>query len=217
MATVEKVVFRGEDRIVLSGVSWGLYEQLRANEGNWHVRMAYDEGTLEFMSPSSDHEGITKLISRMIEALMEELGISHRSLRSTTWKRRELGKGCEADECYYVLNHHRVRQRRHIDLAADPPPDLVVETEVSRSLVSKLRIYSALGVPEIWRWRRTGLTAYSLGADGEYVEREFSLNLPMLRVKDLEPFIDFELAGDELAWIRKFRSWVRERFLRNQG
>ncbi|HEV3343155.1 MAG TPA: Uma2 family endonuclease [Pirellulales bacterium] len=212
MATIEETLLRGEDRIVLSGISWQMYEQLRENEENWHVHMAYDNGRLELMSPSPDHEGVTKLLARMIEAFMEETAVSHRSLRSTTWKRCELGKGCEADECYYILNHHRVHERRNIDLAGDPTPDLVVETEVSRSAVSKLRIYSALGVPEIWRWSNEGLTSSSLGADGQYVEREYSLNLPALRVKDLEPFIDFKLAADELAWIRKFRAWVRERF-----
>ncbi|HEX7375498.1 MAG TPA: hypothetical protein VF278_00220 [Pirellulales bacterium] len=67
-------------------------------------------------------------------------------------------------------------------------------------------------MPEVWRWRRNGLAAYSLGADGKYVECEFSLNLPMLRVKDLEPFLDFQLAANETVWIRQFRSWVRERF-----
>ena len=211
MATVEKTKLRGERRIVLSGVSWELYEQLRENEDNWHVRMAYDNGRLELMSPSPHHESITKLIARMVETFMEETGVSHRSLRSTTWKRRELGKGCEADECYYILNHRRVCRRLEIDLKVDPPPDLVIETEVSRSLVSKLNIYSALGVPEIWRWRKRRLTAYSL-SEGKYVECELSLNLPNLRVRDLAQFLDFELAADELTWIRKFRVWVRERF-----
>ncbi|OYV93279.1 MAG: hypothetical protein B7Z73_03655 [Planctomycetia bacterium 21-64-5] len=129
----------------------------------------------------------------------------------------ELAKGLEPDGCFYILNHHRVCHRRRIDLAVDPPPDLAVETEISRSVVPRLRIYAALGVPEIWRWRKNGLTAYSLGAEGKYVEREFSLNLPMLRVKDLEPFLDFELAADETAWIRNFRDWVRERFLREKA
>jgi hypothetical protein len=49
------------------------------------------------------------------------------------------------------------------------------------------------------------------------VEREFSLNLPTLRVKTLEPFLDFELAADETAWIRRFRAWVREQFSQNNG
>jgi Uma2 family endonuclease len=213
MATIEQVAFFGERRILLSGISWEVYEQLRENEQNWHVHMAYDKGRLELMSPSSDHETIKKLIARLIEAFMVEMGIPHRSLGSTTWKRQELAKGLEADECYYILNHHRVRRRRHIDLSVDPPPDLAVETEVSRSVVSRLRIYAALGVSEIWRWRKKGLTAYALGEDGKYIEREFSLNLPMLRVKELEPFLDFELSADETAWIRKFQAWVRERFV----
>lgn len=215
MATVEQVKLRAERRIVLNGVSWELYEKLRENEDNWHVRMAYDQGRLELMSPSPSHETVAKWIARMIEAFTEELRIPTRSLRSTTWKRRELGKGCEADECYYIRNHHRVCRRIDVDLTVDPPPDVVVETEVSRSAVSKLRIYSGLGVPEIWRWRKRGLTAYSLD-EGKYVEREFSLNLPMLRVKDLEQFLDFESAADESAWIRKFRIWVRERYVQEK-
>ena len=213
MATIERTLLRGERRIVLSGISWELYEQLRENEENWHVRMAYDNGRLELMSPSRDHERIKKWIARLIEAFTEELGTPLQSLGSTTWKRSELAKGLEADECYYILNHHRVCRLPEIDLAVDPPPDLAIETEISRSAVAKLRIYSALKVPEFWRWRKKGLTAYSLNEQGKYVERELSLNLPRLRVKDLDPFLDFELAADETAWIRKFRAWVRERFI----
>lgn len=215
MATAEQVVLRGERRIVLSGISWELYEQLREKEENWHVRMAYDNGRLELMSPSPDHESIKELICDMIKAFTEELGIPRRSLASTTWKRPELAKGLEADGCFYIRNHDRVRRRRHVDLAVDPPPDLAVETEISRSVVGRLRVYAALGVPEIWRWRKNGLAAYSLDSNGKYLRREYSLNLPVLRVKDLEPFLDFELAADETAWIRAFRAWVRERFPTN--
>ena len=67
MATVEQVVLRGERRIVLSGIAWELYEQLRENEDNWHVRMAYDKGRLELMSPSPDHEALKELICEMIK------------------------------------------------------------------------------------------------------------------------------------------------------
>ena len=213
MATVAHIVLRGETRIVLSGISWNLYEQLRSNEENWHVRMAYDDGRLELMSPSLGHERIKRLIGRMIETFTEEMNIPAASCSSTTWQRPDLAKGLEADECYYILNQGRVCGRTEIDLAVDPPPDLAVETEISRSAVRRLRIYASLGVPEVWRWRKKGLTAYSLGADGKFVEREFSLNLPMLRVKDLQPFLDVVLAADETAWIRQFRAWVRERFL----
>lgn len=213
MATIEQTKLRGERRVVLSGISWDLYEQLRENKENRHVQMAYDNGRLELMSPSRDHERIKTLIARLVEAFTEEMGVPLQSLGSTTWKRSELSKGLEADECYYILNHHRVCRLPEIDLAVAPPPDLAIETEISRGAVSKLRIYAALGVPEVWRWRKKRLTAYSLGSEGKYVEREFSLNLPRLRIKDLDRFLDFQLAADETAWIRKFRAWVREHFL----
>lgn len=68
------------------------------------------------------------------------------------------------------------------------------------------------GVPEIWRWHRGSLRAYVLSADEQYVESQMSLNLPMLCVKDLEPFLEFQSADEESAWIAQFRHWVRERF-----
>ncbi|HEX7377192.1 MAG TPA: Uma2 family endonuclease [Pirellulales bacterium] len=202
-----------ENRIVLSAIPWQVYQQLRANEENWHVQMSYDAGELELMSPSSDHEAIKELLVEMFKAFTEELRIPRRSLGATTWQIEKLAKALEADACFYILNHHRVRQRRQVDLARDPPPDLAIEAEVSRSVVSRLDIYAALGVPEIWRWNKNGLTALSLDVEHGYVEREFSLNLPMLRVKDLEAFLDFERSADESAWIRDFRVWVRQHFL----
>lgn len=212
MATVEQVELVGEDRVALSNISWKQYEELRENEENFRVRMAYDNGRLELMSPSPDHAVMKRLVGRIIEAFTEELNIPCRSLSDTTWQRPDLSKGLEADECYYIINHHRVSSRLRVDLSVDPPPDLAVEAEISRGIVPRLPIYAALGVPEIWRCGKHGLVACSLTSDGEYVEREFSLNLPMLRVKDLEPFLDFGLAADETAWIRGFRAWVRERF-----
>jgi Uma2 family endonuclease len=212
MATVEQSLLTPEERLVLAGISWNIYEALRENEENWHIRMTYDEGTLELMSPSTDHEAIKRLLGRMIECFTEEMRIPCRSLSGSTWKRPTQAKGLEADECYYILNQHRVCKRRKVDLTIDPPPDLAVEVEVSRSSLQRMRIYAALGVLEVWRWRRGELTAWSLEGQ-EYVEREFSLNLPMLRVKDLEPFLDFDLSADESTWIRQFRSWMRERFV----
>ena len=219
MATIEQqnaLQLTGEERVVLRGISWELYEALRDIEANCHVRMTYDEGTLEFMSPSDDHEWIKRLVGQMIEAITEELSIPRRSLSATTWKRRDLDKGLEADECYYILSHPKIRARRKIDLTIDPPPDLALEIDLRPSEVNKARIYAALGVPEIWRWENDGLQAYALESNGQYVPRDYSLNLPMLRVKDLEQFLDFEQASDESAWIKIFRRWVRERFCAGQ-
>ncbi|HVA50351.1 MAG TPA: hypothetical protein VNH11_28610 [Pirellulales bacterium] len=59
---------------------------------------------------------------------------------------------------------------------------------------------------------KRGTKGFSLQSDGNYREIEMSLNLPMLRVKELEPFLDPKLAADESQWILAFHPWVRERF-----
>jgi Uma2 family endonuclease len=212
MATIPRSVSSAERRFVLHGVPWTVYEALRESEENYHVRMSYDKGTLELMSPSPTHERVKSLLRQLLEAFTVELRIPRQSLGSTTWKREEKLKGLEADECYYILNHARIRDIEEINLEVDPPPDLALEVEVSRSAVKRLGIYAALGVPEIWRWRKGMVQAYSLSRDGKYEPIEMSMNLPMLRVKDLEPFLDRKLAADQSEWILGFRRWVRERF-----
>jgi Uma2 family endonuclease len=211
MATIQQQL-SPEQRIVLHGMTWAAYTELRDMEQNHHVRMIYDGGTLEIMSPSDQHENVTKLIAQLIETFTAELGIPRRSLRSTTWRRADLYKGLEADECYYIRNHRLVSRRAKVELGREPPPDLAIEVVVHHGDVDKMRIYAALGIGELWYWHDGELQAYALEDSGEYVPRETSLNLPMLRVKELEPFLDPELALDESAWINSFRAWVRERF-----
>jgi Uma2 family endonuclease len=209
MAIVEQVA--AERRLVLRGVSWDLYVALRDLNGNRHVRMSYDGGTLEMMVNSGMHESMKRLIGQLIEAFTAELNIPRRSLSATTWRRRDLDKGLEADECYYIRNQHRVCRRFEVDLARDPAPDLALEVVISHGDVDKMAIYAALGVPEVWHWEDGDLQASVLN-EGRYVPCEMSYNLPMLRVKDLEEFLDPEQALDESAWINSFRGWVRERF-----
>jgi Uma2 family endonuclease len=40
---------------------------------------------------------------------------------------------------------------RRIDFATAPPPDLVVEVDITSTDLDKTRLYAALGVPELWR------------------------------------------------------------------
>ncbi|HEX7448513.1 MAG TPA: CHC2 zinc finger domain-containing protein [Pirellulales bacterium] len=111
MATIEKQAQERspETRVLLRGISWEVYESLRDNESNNHLRMTYDRGTLEIMSPSDEHEWVKRLIGRMIEAITEELRIPVRSLSATTWRRRDIDKGLEADECYFIRSHPKIR------------------------------------------------------------------------------------------------------------
>ena len=62
-----------ESRILLRGIRWETYERLLDEAGDQPIRLTYDRGDLEIMTPSRRHEAWKKLASRMIEAMTEEL------------------------------------------------------------------------------------------------------------------------------------------------
>src|SRR5262245_61037137 len=114
-----------EQRIVLRGVGWDVYETLLERLEGQAIRMTYDRGDLELMSPSLDHEDYGALLGRLIETVAEELRIPCRATGSTTWRKKVKERGLEADRSFYFENFPRVRgKRKSIDLNVDPPPDL---------------------------------------------------------------------------------------------
>lgn len=214
MATIEQppVAEIVSEAVLLRGISWELYEQLRDIPDNWGKRMTYDHGNLEIMSPSARLEDSAKRLGRMVDAFTEELNIPIRGSRSTTWKDPQRKCGLEADECYFILNESRVRHLEEFDLARDPPPDLAIESEQSRSAIGKLPLYAVLGVPEIWRCAKGTVGILLLSDDGQYVASDKSLNLPSLDPAVLNRFLQSRTTTDETTWIRSFRDWVRETF-----
>jgi Uma2 family endonuclease len=193
--------------IVLENATWALYEDLLKNIGDRPIRINYDQGRLEMMSPLPEHEHPKKLIGRLIEALSEERGIEVASLGSTTFRRKDKGKGLEPDECYYFKNERRMRGRKRLNLNRDPVPELVVEIDITHRSVEREPIYAALGVPEIWRWDGTKLDALVL-TDRQYRKSDKSLAFPFLSPADLTQFIRMWGRLGENAIVRKFREWI---------
>lgn len=199
------------ERVVLHGVSWDFYEALLREIGDQHLYLTYDDGELEIMSPSPDHETWKTLIGRMIELLTLERDVEIRSLGSTTFKRRDLAKGLEPDECYYLDHEADVRHQREMDLRRDPPPDLVVEVDISQHAVNRERVYAALGVPELWRFDGHRLEAWILGPDGSYRQQDRSRAFAWLVMADLQRFLEMRCQSSETAVMRAFRDWLRSR------
>lgn len=138
-----------EQRVLLEGIRWETYEQMLADLQDRPIRLTYDRGTLEIMSPSRRHEGLKVRLGRLIETMTLELGIPIECGGSTTWRRQDLAKGLEPDGCYWVQNESVVRDLDELDLRIPPPPDLAVEVEVWSSSVDRMGIYAALGVPDL--------------------------------------------------------------------
>lgn len=215
MATAEKAAATtaaSDQRIVIDGVRWETYLSLLADRGDRSVpRMTFDQGELELRSPSGDHERSKKLIGYLIFSWAVEHGIPLCSLGSTTFTRPEQQRGLEPDECYYIQNEALVRGKRSFDLASDPPPDLVLEVDISSRSLKKLKLYAALGIPEVWRFSRQGVQVYRLGDDGAYSARTDSECLPGFPVQDVAAWLARAEATDEISWARSFQAWIRER------
>ena len=176
--------------LVFQHVSWEDYEKLLEDLADRPgVRVSYNEGRLEIMSPLPEHEEYKDSIYRMVCVFAEMHGIELETRGSATWKRSKLQKGSEPDTCFYVANAPRIIGRRTIDLDKDPPPDVVVEIDTTNESTSKFPIYSALRVPEIWRYDGGRSYMYRLTA-GAYSEISESLSFPGLTVDMITEFLD---------------------------
>ncbi|HEY9799874.1 MAG TPA: Uma2 family endonuclease [Leptolyngbyaceae cyanobacterium] len=200
-----------EQRTVLHNISWETFEALLKDTGEDRgSRFAYDCGTLEIMTPLFEHENPKGNFSNFIIALAEELGIEVRNAGSTTLKRKLANRGIEPDVCYYIQNEVAIRGKQRLDLETDPPPDLVIEIDITSSSVNKFSIYSSLGVPELWRYDGENLKFYQL-VDEQYIESKFSLAFPIVSVNDMSRFIQLSKTMGEIALLKSFRNWVRDK------
>jgi Uma2 family endonuclease len=198
------------DYAYLEGVSWDEYESLLEQAGERPIRFTYDDGRLEIMTMSYEHEWNAAVIGRLISLLAIVLGMPFQSGGSTTMKRKLKKKGLEPDDCYWFEHEKRMRGKRRLNLKLDPPPDLAVEVDVTRSVIKRMKIYAAFKVPEIWRFRRERLLAYLLQGDGTYKASERSKVFPFLAMAELQRFIDMSATMDQATLGREFMAWVEK-------
>jgi Uma2 family endonuclease len=201
-----------EQRVILSNISWQTFEQLLKELGdNRASRLAYDEGILEIMTPLGRHENNNRFIDDLIRAIADELDLNLKKFGSLTLKRSKKQKGAEPDSCYYLQNEALVRSKQEIDLDNDPPPDLVLEIDITSGSLDKRPIYAAIGVPEFWRYDGNKLQVFVLQqSTGEYQSVSQSPTFPWMSLDVIPRFIRQSLVDGETATLRAFRAWVRE-------
>jgi Uma2 family endonuclease len=209
--TVVPVPVDGEQHFRLSLIDYPSYVGVADLLGPRHIRATFADGELELMTLSREHEHIKTLLGAFIETLAVELDMDIEPGGSMTFRRADLQRGLEADECYWIANQAAMRKVKQVDLARDPPPDLALEIEISRSSLDRMAIYSRLRVPEVWRFDGKVVHFEILTKKGTYETRERSKSFPLLRSADLNRLLSGLPVEQSLTKVLRYiREWIRE-------
>lgn len=205
----QQLVVHPGQRTQIHGVNWKEFEAILKELGDKRAsRIAYSDGVLEIRMPLPEHEVDKELIGDMVKILLEELNIDNECFGSTTFKRQDITKGIEPDQCFYIENSAQMIGKRRLDLTIDPPPDLAIEVDVTSK--TGLDAYQALGVPELWRFE-DGQLRISLSQDGQYHDTNVSPHFPDFPIIDgISQFIDRSQTEGRSQALKAFRQWVRE-------
>ena len=193
-----------QNQVIMHGVSWKTFQQLLADRGErCGVLFAYDCGTVELRMPSQEHEWIKTILTQVVDAVAFARDLHYRSLGSTTFVREDLARGFEPDAGFYLAHADIISPERPLDLTVEPPPDLVIEADITRSSLDKLPIYAALGVPEIWRYTGGEVEICCLTA-GAYTVADTSQVLPEINAAMVTRLIDeARIATNQTAWFKR--------------
>jgi len=175
--------------------------------------VTYDQGQLEMMRPSLEHAALKDTVALLVNTLAEEMRINTRSFGSATFRRPDLQRGFEPDGCFYVQSVTRMRGNTALDLTIDPPPDLVIELELTSPSLPQFPIFAPLGVPEVWRAEGRQIHIFCR-AGGQYVEHAASSVLPDVTAEVLTGWVHESHTLDRLTWLRRVREWVHQRATR---
>jgi Uma2 family endonuclease len=206
-----------DHRVVIRGVGWPFYEQVVDSipEGaNLHVD--YDGKDLEIMSVSPIHDVVKKTLARFVEFTADELDVPCTGLGQTTWKRPEVVRGLEADDCYYFTAEKLAVADQAIlrwskDVAEYPNPDLAIEVDVSPSQIDRQAIDASLRVAEVWRFdgERQRIVIERLSGNGTYQTVDVSEFLPV-RSDEIGRWVLEEDRSAGSRWGQRLRAWVRD-------
>jgi Uma2 family endonuclease len=213
---LERLTRVPDQRVVFRGVDWAFYDRLvESIPESSNIQVGYDGKDLELMGKGRKHGKGTKLLGQLVEAIAQELGIPYSSLADTTWKRPEILRGLEADQCYYFLPEKIAADaaalaRDSAEIADYPNPDLAIEVDISVPQIDRASIYAALNVSEVWRFDGKQVVIERLDSDGKYMAVDASLFLP-IRAEDVQRWVVEEDSRDESSWARRLRAEIRAR------
>lgn len=146
--------------VLRTPATWEEYEHLSDQRGDGSIpRIKYRDGEMLLMSPLPKHGRDAHLIASIITTLLDHDGREYDAFTPVTMKLPPQS-GIEPDYCFYIDHWQAVSGKTRIDWRIDPPPDLVVEIDVTS--YSDAADYLPFRVPEVWLFRRDRTDVYQL-------------------------------------------------------
>ena len=162
--------------------TWHDYCQLRDSRGDGSIpRIKYRNGEILLMSPLPRHGREAHLLARIVETLLDSENRNYEAFTPITMEIPEEG-GIEPDYCFYIDNWQAAVGKDRINWQIDPPPDLVIEIDVTSYTAAE--DFLPYKVPEVWLFKKSGLSIYVLSAD-IYQQQSFSRYFPAINLSEI--------------------------------
>lgn len=162
--------------------SWQDYQKLVEQLGNRSIpRIKYRPGEILLMSPLPAHGREANIIADVVKVLLDYLGQDYEAFTPITMDLPEI-RGVEPDYCFYIDNWQAVAGKARINWGIDPPPDLVIEIDVTT--YTDVNDYLPYRVPEVWIYKRKGLVIYGYQSD-RYEIVNNSRYFPNINISDI--------------------------------
>jgi Uma2 family endonuclease len=188
--------------------TWQEYLQIRQQRGDGSIpRIKYRHGEVLLMSPMAAHGRDASLLADVAKALLDHEGREYDSFTPVTMELPE-ESGIEPDYCFYIDNWQAISGKQRINWQEDPPPDLVIEVDVTS--YTDVADYLPYRVPEVWLWKKQVLKIYRL-QNGEYALQDKSIFLPSIDLPGvLQIVIEDAYARNSSFAIRSLRKRLLE-------
>lgn len=197
-------------KIILQNVSWQTYEQMLSDQTDVAgLHLYYNKGSLEIMTESFKHGETASLLGLIVAVIAETLEVEFTPAGNTTFKREKNKAGFEGDGSFYFQHADAVRGKNKIDLKIDPPPELVIEVDVTHPSLPKFPIFARLGVAEIWRYNGAEVKFHRL-QNKSYVEADESIFFAGVTGKMITSLLDSKSEMKTLKWLKLVRETVKK-------
>ena len=193
------------NQVVWLYVNWESYKQLDdKREHQPGTRFTFSEGVLQIMSVGFTHERLNRRLAMLVGLLAESGEVDFEPAGETTFRREDLEKGFQPDSCFYFTCLDELRAKEDVNLDVDPPPDLILEIDITSSSLNRLPLFAAVGVPEVWRYEKGAIKIYQLHG-GIYDESPVSQWFPTVNAEQLAGWLATSTTMPHFKWVQTIR------------